>query len=78
MSQRRCIIEKASAWNQSASGSENTNADAITQTRDKVYWKVRRIYTEEVITKLLFTQAQKRRFILKLLIADTKKKKEKK
>lgn len=77
MSQRRCIIEKASAWNQSASGSENTNADVITQTRDKVFWKVRRIYTEEVITKLFFTQAQKRRFILKLLIADKKKKERK-
>lgn len=59
MLQRRCIIEGASAWNQSGSGSENTNADVITQTRDQVFWKVRKIYTEEVITKQLFTQAQK-------------------
>lgn len=55
MLQRRCIIEGASAWNQSG----YTNADVITQTRDQVFWKVRKIYTEEVITKQLFTQAQK-------------------
>lgn len=77
MSQRRCIIEKASAWNQSASGSENTNADVITQTRVKVFWKVRRIYTEEVITKLLFTQAQKKVYI-EIVNRWYKKKKEKK
>lgn len=38
MGQRRNIVERASAWNQCASGSENTNADAIIQPRDQVFF----------------------------------------
>lgn len=38
MGQRRNIVERASAWNQCASDSENTNADAIIQPRDQVFF----------------------------------------
>lgn len=66
MGQRRNIVERASAWNQCASGSENTNADAIIQPRDQVcfFFKVRKINTEKVITHTTLYEHKKGVFTL--------------
>lgn len=65
MGQRRNIVERASAWNQCASGSENTNADAIIQPRDQgFFFKVRKINTEKVITHTTLYEHKKGVFTL--------------
>lgn len=65
MGQRRNIVERASAWNQCASGSEITNADAIIQPRDQVFFfKVRKINTEKVITHTTLYEHKKGVFTL--------------
>lgn len=65
MGQRRNIVERATAWNQCASGSENTNADAIIQPRDQVFFfKVRKINTEKVITHTTLYEHKKGVFTL--------------
>lgn len=65
MGQRRNIVERASAWNQCASGSENTNADAIIQPRDQVFFfKVRKINTEKVIAHTTLYEHKKGVFTL--------------
>lgn len=65
MGQRRNIVERASGWNQCASGSENTNADAIIQPRDQVvFFKVRKINTEKVITHTTLYEHKKGVFTL--------------
>lgn len=65
MGQRRNIVERATAWNQCVSGSENTNADAIIQPRDQVFFfKVRKINTEKVITHTTLYEHKKGVFTL--------------
>lgn len=78
MGQRRNIVERASAWNQCASGSENTNADAIIQPRDQVFFfKVRKINTEKVITHTTLYEHKKGVFTLLYLARPYQKREEK-